>query len=166
MRDFLKTRVEQLRKPFQRVRARDVAGPVALAFVQSANFAHFVIRELAARISFPRLTERLWNQWAAFLCDRIAIVVALRAKKKMVWPDTRRIVAVMQNLYAFWNWTMVQFPREAMGAHALVWALRHTELPVSEIGFVFCNPKPTRVCFLDLTPEPLFECVGHGRGRF
>jgi hypothetical protein len=44
----------------------------------------------------------------------IAVIVALGAQEKMIWTNASSVVALMENEHSFWDWSIVDLPRDTV----------------------------------------------------
>jgi len=95
----------------------------------------------------------------ATLREHVAVVVGQSAKKQVVRIATRRIVAAMARIQAIWNWTVYQFPRDAVRL-----SRRSSWNPEQSVPFVRgAGPEPARRAehgmnrsvLVHLRPEPI-----------
>jgi hypothetical protein len=167
MRNFRKTRTEQFRQAFERIRARFVAGPVSLTLVQFADLAHFIIGKESTGMLRPRLSHPGIDSQPTSFRDRVSLVFEIRAKKQVIRSCARWVIAVMQNIRVFWDRAVVKFPRNTMRLRPPSWIRTDFDYPVTESRRV-AKPQPAAISLLDFAPKAFCECFGgaHEGGRF
>lgn len=74
------------------------------------------------------------------------------SEKQVIWPNTRRVVAMMADKSTVWDRTVVQFPRQAMCA-AIVGLTAQADDPVAVL-VPKPRPQPATLRTLHLCPEP------------
>ena len=63
----------------------------------------------------------------------------------------------MANAHAFGNVTVMDHPRDAMGAFNFAILATHINDTVTKIGFGFSCPQPTGIRLINVFPESFFE---------
>jgi hypothetical protein len=142
-------------------RASDVELPADLYVreaggVQLSDRSHVYLRQLCESLAiasrgpfgmFP-LTVAI-AAWAAAFCPFVAHVVSARSQKQVIRVYARRIVALVANVHALWNWSVRNRVRESMRRYsrALI-----PKFPVTTIA-ARSIPKPARVGLFHPRPE-------------
>lgn len=91
------------------------------------------------------------------LSRKVGHVVFSSAKEQVIRIYTLFHVALVAHKKAFRNWSVVQFPRKAVGQMANFWnahIVRKLSIPV---WLFTANPQPARVCLFDVSPKPGFQ---------
>lgn len=88
----------------------------------------------------------------------ISHVVAIRADKKMVRSNTRRIITFMKDQQTFRNFSEMDLPRDAVSLHIFPTMLQTDGTVAAPFPFDFTAcPKPTRRGFINFFPESIYE---------
>lgn len=83
----------------------------------------------------------------------ISHIIKLSSDEQMRWPNTRSIVAVMQDIQAGWDRAMSQFPGDTMSGQRLARVSSSIYLTVT-IWVDTSRPNPTVARSVDLSQEP------------
>lgn len=128
-------------EPFCQIGYRPRAGCPSTSYLADGRFVEACVASTTA------IQTKL-----ASLADHIAHVVSQGAQEEMAGPDTSRRVALVQHRQPDRDWTMLQFPGDAMCRDHL--ALANVKLTVS-IFPATCGPEPAPLAFLTgyLGPE-------------
>ncbi len=109
---------------------------------QLTNVYHFLSSELRRMMFFTsgdtRLISRLWIFGCSTLAIHIFYIVTLRTSKKVVWPDTERVIAFMANLQVVGNIPIVQLIRK----------------PMSQVIFTISSKRSISRIWIDFYPYP------------
>lgn len=112
------------------------------SFSQFPNLPYFLIGERCSDIALSDVPSPF--------SERIAHIVEICPKPKMVGVYTRRIVAFVKDLKAKWNWAFCKLPRYAMCSLKF----STVSLKSSVSIFVFERiPNPTRIRLCDMSPK-------------
>lgn len=109
-----------------------------------------------------RVRSRRWataHLGMTVLCDHIQNVVQWGAKEQMVWSNTGRVVAMMQNPQARWNHSKVEFPREPVSVNYTAIIPKDCSVPLAANGRC---PDPASISLIDLGPESFGCRARHG----
>jgi hypothetical protein len=126
------------------------------------NLADLVLGQLSFLDQVVTHRTRL----SSTLAKCITLVLQVFSQKQMIRTHTRRIVAAMQNLHAFRNWPVVQFPRESMRINLTHPFLSETDLSVAVASFLPVE-EPAFCSLVDFFPKPFFQRLyssRHGGG--
>ena len=114
-----------------------------------------VVRAEPRMVRAPRLA---WRSGTT-LGEHVVDVVGLRSQEQMVGSDASFVVAVVEDVHAHGNRTVVEFPRNAMSRdRAAVYA---TAADRGVTGAGRSGPFPTGVRFADVRPESLVQRTLH-----
>lgn len=125
------------------------------------NRTHLIVGELRHPVSFAsqgafwfRVVPASYPSRAASLTCAIFSVVTLRSHKQMFRSNALRCIAAMKNTLVRRDWSVLQFVREAMRAHAsiLAWVVPS----VSAISPDVTEPQPAVAARVDEFPEGLY----------
>lgn len=130
--------------------------PASPRFVSSPNCQDAPIRQFAHSM----LLASIVGGTPSPLAPRILLIFKARTEKQMVWPYARRIVAVMADQLPYWDVAKMKNPGCAMGTYVSEASrIFHRPIVVSPTTLESTSPEPTRIRFLDLTPEPISKGV-------
>lgn len=96
--------------------------------------------------------RELLSLYVATLCRHVFVVVGLGAKKQMVRIGTRRVVALVQDLKALWDWAVVKLPGKSMSRDNLPLRDIRVESAVSVVVGL-SSPQPATVSLSNFLPE-------------
>lgn len=85
----------------------------------------------------------------------ILIIFSIRAKKKVIWSNARRIVALVKNIHPMRDRSFVNFPGKTMRSHGCP---VHLYFPVS-IFVCVSSPIPAPLAFGNVFPKSFLACV-------
>lgn len=130
--------------------------------VEPSNFADLIVRQFSSCL----LCGWQLYSWIrhSILLSRIVEVVFLRSEKKVIGPDTSRIIAFVAYLYPIRDFSEVKLPgismrKDVPGCGEVPRAVRPFLRPN------FPEPKPAAVGLVDFFPETLGMCWQlHGAG--
>lgn len=94
------------------------------------------------------------------LCDCIKSVVVMGSKEKVIGIYARWVVAPVADTHSFWNWPIVNLPRNSVGADSFhfpmlsVWVKIHRAV---SLGVFASNKNPASISLLGVFQKPLFE---------
>lgn len=108
------------------------------------NFNNFFVSQFGHSAFFAI------SRYMTTFFNHVFNVVDLRSKKKMIRSDTRRIVASMQYVKAFWVGIASKLPRSVCGLYS---PSVYTKLPIA--ATTITNPQPASVwtVFVNLLPK-------------
>lgn len=75
-------------------------------------------------------------------------IIFKRAEKQMIWSNTWRIIAAMQNAQSIGDWAKVQFPRYAVRQNMAAF-YAHPPVLMAQAA----SPDPASIGFLDIAPK-------------
>ncbi len=93
----------------------------------------------------------------AALFHHIGSVLCGSAKEKMCRIDTGWVIAMVAYVQAIRDRRIVHFVRKSMGANDSPSSPGALQYTISTMRFC-ASPKPTGICFVDISPESLFRC--------
>lgn len=101
---------------------------------------------------YVSFTENGVGPFLATFRPSILRVIFPRSQKQVIWPNTRRIVATVQNLHSIWDWAVRQYPRGTMRTDI---SRRPIVLVNSSIAIFVAqsSPFPAAVALADRFPE-------------
>ena len=81
----------------------------------------------------------------------VIVVIGISSQKQMIRAYAGRVVALMQHLLVRWYGTIMNLPRQAMGAFRSLFLI----VPESAVTIFVCvaSPYPTGFSFINLIPE-------------
>lgn len=110
--------------------------------IKLAHFFYLLFSKQGARMMFP---ARM-----AMLTNRVCHVILVSTNEKMVWSNTRWIVAMMTNVIAIRDRAEVKYPRGTTCVHPNTVPPKHAiPLDVFRSG-----PVPTTIRLFHLVPKP------------
>lgn len=138
--------------------------------IEPANLPNVIFAQLSGRDFRP-----FQGGWSVpSLCHHVGLIVALRSKKQVAWPDTGRIIAMMADAQALWNCAAFQLPRNTSGN---AWTTSTTADTDTSIASAICSsgPYPTRTKFrtmrrnwpvlVDFGPKSFFDWARFDRHK-
>lgn len=131
--------------------AKHVGQLVGVVF--SVQFSDFLY---LSWIKFSQTVARSARMFTSFFGKHVTHILLMRPEKQMIRVGAFRIVASVQNMFPFWNLSIVDFPRNAMGADHFTF---NGKTPVSA-RVVTADPFPASLCFNNLWPKSWFNRHG------
>ena len=141
---------------------------VDCSMVNTKPISNLSLIQLFRIIKMPNLYNLFFSKFCAsalsavrhkdsIFLSRIAHVIFVGTKKKVLWIYTWWIVAFMTYQKSGWNFTKVYFPRHPVCPQMLIIVLNH---PISKMVCV-ANPKPTRIRFVNFFKKSISNwCLG------
>lgn len=110
-----------------------------------------VLRKMLSNSNRP--TSAVWDHARTFV-KGVRCVVAASSEEKMVWPNTLRSVAFMQNLHILRDWAEMQLPRIAMRFNFVPPCNTESAVSTSFISTMqSADPEPAIICFMNKLPK-------------
>ncbi len=138
--------------------AQSSGGPMSF-HINTSDFTHMRLRDFGLPAIFSdQPVSRIANFAPSPMPTfgvHIRDVILLRSKEKVIRVDARRIVAVMQDLKAFRNGTIVEFPRNPMDASLPIASPAKSDVSIAQTSKT-AGPEPTAAIqvWLNEFPEP------------
>ncbi len=126
------------------------------SFVSTSDINYLLLRKFNLRMFFSPCI------CMATLLRHIYYIIFLCTKKQMFWIYTWWVITLMKHKQTIWNFSIMKFPRKAMGNHkTTLYSIR----PKLTIARKICasHPKPTIICFLNFFPKSLGNRLSHCR---
>lgn len=119
----------------------------------SKEFSFFSYLEYFSGIFLGDFSIRSFSMRIAILANCVSYVFFMSPEEQMLWVYTSWNIATMKNPFAFWNLSIMEFPRNAMSKNTI----RTTEIqqPISTDKFS-ASPKPACFCLFDALPKTFF----------
>lgn len=117
----------------------------------ASDLKHIFLRQQRMPVFFTR------HNYKSTLRNAIIGVVGLSSKKQMIRIAARRIIAFVKNLHSWWDRSVFQSPRKAMGQN---WSTSMGPNPtVTIVGAIVSDPRPTFTgfAFSNLLPKSFFS---------
>lgn len=124
--------------------------------------------DVAQRVASFDLPHLLWGKFCTVvhfsngypaLFNRIANVLLLCSKPKVIWSNAERIIASVKNSFSVWNWSVVENPTSPVSfdESRFFGALSN---PAVSVSFRYApGPNPAPISLDDLLPKALWERV-------
>lgn len=99
--------------------------------VQGSNLQDMFISKFGKRVTGSRCGWLCATFAGSSLCGAILHVIRACSQKQMSRMKASRLIAVVANIYAAWNWTLSLFKSESMGAGHLAVLPRNMDSAIS-----------------------------------
>lgn len=109
-------------------------------------FKHLICCELGL--------SRPFSACCSALTFAIFNIFFMRAKKQMIWPDTSRVIAVVEHLQSIWNVPTTQEPRSSIAKNCAVFTSCNCAVPTLVFAPI---PKPALFRFKHHKPESFWK---------
>lgn len=117
-----------------------------------SDFLNFLICQFAHAVVFATIIR---YSTATFL-GTILLIRFVSSKENMIGSNALWSIATMANLFAFWYFPKMNFPRNAMRFPNIISTKSKCSICIFPFSMQSANPEPATIRFVNVFPEPLF----------